>query len=357
MPAYNAEAFIGQAIESVLAQSTPHWELVIVNDGSSDHTAEVISRYDDPRIRVIWQENRGESAARNSALRNIYGEFLAFLDADDLYLPHHLELTVEHLLTHPQTDGVYTDGHYIDQAGKHLQTLSSRRRGPYEGNLFEEIVYGSNVFGPPVCVVLRAETIFERRLMFDENIVIGPDWDFFMQFADRTKFGYINQHTCLYRLHTSNISTRVGLEKRVLEISKCRMKAVKMTGFRNCSLRTRVAVFYDLLINVLLGYPEQQSEISEWLEFIELPKAEQSRLFRLMATKALVYDKESTYVELWLRKSCTLNARDWRGRILMMLFNYNPKLLVAILRYRLRRQSDPRTLQPFADIRAETGAR
>lgn len=106
MPAHNAEAFIGQAIESVLAQSYLHWELVIVEDGSSDRTAEIFLEYADPRIRVVRQENGGEASARNTALKNVQGEFLAFLDADDLYLPNHLEVAVEYLLSHPKADGV-----------------------------------------------------------------------------------------------------------------------------------------------------------------------------------------------------------------------------------------------------------
>src|SRR5512145_295142 len=97
MPAYNAEVYIRQSIDSVLAQTYPNWELVIVDDGSTDRTGEIASEYGDPRIRVFRQENGGEAAARNTALKNIQGEFLAFLDADDLYLPDHLEVSVEYL--------------------------------------------------------------------------------------------------------------------------------------------------------------------------------------------------------------------------------------------------------------------
>lgn len=353
MPAYNAEGYIGQAIESVLAQSYTQWELVIVDDGSTDRTAEVASRYTDPRIKLLRQGNGGEASARNTALRNMQGEFLAFLDSDDLFLPDHLESTVGYLLGHSQVDGVYTDGYYIDQAENRLQTLSSRRRGPFEGNLFEEVVYGSDVFGPPACVVLRTILISKYGLRFDENIVIGPDWDFFTKYADLAIFGYIDQITCLYRLHTSNISIRTGLEKRALEHAKCRINAIRLKNFNKCSVRVRAGVLYDLLVNLLVDFPQQQLEIIEWPAFTALPKGEQARLFRLMASKSMIYGKDQTHVLYWLKKSRRLNPTDWRSVLLSLSFLIHPKLIRVFLRLRNFRQVDPRTITPFADMKLE----
>jgi len=350
MPAYNAEIYIGQAIESVLAQSNPYWELIIVDDGSSDRTVDVVSCYNDSRIRVVRQENRGEATARNTALNNALGEFLAFLDADDLYLPNHLEITVAYLLSHPFADGVYTDGYYIDQAGKQLQTLSSRRRGPFEGNLFEEVIYSSDVFGPPVCVVLRTNLIENFGLNYDENIIIGPDWDFFMKYADVGKFGYIDQITCLYRLHATNISVSTGLKKRALELAKCRINAIKMKNFSNCSIRVRVAVFYDLLINLLIDFPEQQTEITHWQEFTDLPKQEQARLLRLMTSMTIVHGHEQAHMRNWLNRARQLYPADWRATILWFLFRIHPMVLRATLRIKERHGVDPRTIPPFADM-------
>lgn len=350
MPAYNADAYIVQAIESLLAQSHTHWELVIVDDGSSDHTAEVASHYVDPRIRVLRQENRGEAAARNYALKNIQGEFVAFLDADDLYLPNHLAITIAYLSSHNHADGVYTDGYYIDQVGNHLQTLSSRRRGPFEGNLFEEVVYGSDVFGPPACVVLRTNLIAPNGLKFDENIIIGPDWDFFTQYAALAKFGYIDQITCCYRLHTNNISVRIGLEKRALELAKCRVNAIKMKNFGNCSVRVRRAVFYDLLINLLIDFPERQSEITQWQEFVELPEKEQARLLRLMVSRTVLFGQDQTHVRKWLNRAQQLNPSDWRAVVLWLIFRIHPKLLRTALKIKKYHEVDPRTIPPFADM-------
>src|SRR4030095_13628930 len=97
MPVYNGERFIKQTIDSLLAQVYPDWELIIVNDGSTDRTSDIIGTYTDSRIKIVHQANRGEASARNSALKIMQGEFLAFLDADDLYLPNHLESTIKYL--------------------------------------------------------------------------------------------------------------------------------------------------------------------------------------------------------------------------------------------------------------------
>ncbi len=91
MPAYNAEKYLNKAIDSVINQTLNNWELIIVNDGSTDTTKNIISSYNDPRICSINQENKGRSEARNVALKYARGDYIAFLDADDLYYPTKLE--------------------------------------------------------------------------------------------------------------------------------------------------------------------------------------------------------------------------------------------------------------------------
>jgi glycosyltransferase involved in cell wall biosynthesis len=350
MPVYNGERFIGQAIESVLSQSYPHWELVVVNDGSTDHTRDILTRASDGRMRVIDRANGGESAARNTALEHAKGEFLAFLDADDLYLPDHLEGTVGYLQTHADCDGVYTDGYYCDESGTLLQTLSSRRIGPYQGRVIDEVVRSSAVFGPPICVVLRHNLITKYNLRFDTNITIGPDWDFFRQYAEVAQFGYASQKTCLYRLHQTNITFRTGLRKRGLELAKCRINAIKSKSFKACSHQTREYVFYDLLVNLLRNFPERQWAVTHWPEFGELASEQQARLLRLMASKAIVRGGESNYIEEWLARSRELNPTDTRGLALDVLYTISPLICRLLLRIKMLRQSDPLTTSPFADL-------
>jgi glycosyltransferase involved in cell wall biosynthesis len=350
MPAYNAEQYIGQAIQSVLAQSCKNWELIVVDDGSTDRTSQILAGFSDPRIRVHHQPNGGEACARNTALDLIQGKFLAFLDSDDVFLPEHLKLTSGYLNDHPEVGGVYTDGFYIDQTGSRLKPLSSRRRGPFEGDIFEEVMRSSDVFGAPVCVVLRSDVIKQNALRFDSEIVIGPDWDFLNQFAEVSPFGYVKEPTCLYRVHQTNISVRTGIERRMKSLARCREKTIKMKRFMECSAESRIFVFYDLLINLLQGNIKRRSEIVDWPEFTQLPHDEQARLLRLMTSKSLVEGEQDEMIAGWLQKARSLNPRDLTGGLLSAIYAIHPGLCRILLKLRGGYRSQKEPLQPFHDL-------
>lgn len=350
MPAYNAAAYIGVAVESVLAQTYPHWELVLVNDGSTDETAVIAASYQDQRIRLIHQENGGEAAARNTALRHMRGELLAFLDADDLYKPHHLETAVAYLLHHPQHPSVYTDGHYIDQDGHVMQPLSSQRRGPFTGDIFEQVVRASDVFGPPTCTVLDRSIIVANNLSFDTDIVIGPDWDFLTQYAQFAPFGYVDQSTCLYRVHQSNITVQVDLERRALYTARCREKAIQLPRFADCSLATRSAVFYELLVEMLNGYPQRQTAVLTWPQFQDLPTTEQARLLRLMFREGLLRGIEPRYLNNWLQQARQQSPRDQRGTWLHRLYGLSPALCRFFLRAKDTVRPKGNVTSPFRNL-------
>lgn len=349
MPAYNAEKYVAQAIESVLAQSCPDWQLVIVDDGSTDRTGAIAAQFRDARITLVRQANGGEAAARNTALGHARGKYLAFLDADDLYLPEHLDACLAFLRGHPQYEGVYSDGFYIDEKGRRLSTLSSRRRGPFCGDIFEQMVRASDVFGAPLCVVLDRQTIAARRFDFDTEIVIGPDWDFLTRYAERAGFGYLDRPTCLYRVHGGSVSARTQQPTRLHSLARCREKAIKLERFAACSPATRAFAFYDLLVNLLAGYPERQTAITRWQEFSGLPAAERARLLRLMASRALLGGEEHPMVGEWLRAARLLNPADRRTRLLSMLFRLNPALCRTLLRLRSPKRACAADPLPFIE--------
>lgn len=352
MPAYNAEKYIGEAIESVLAQTYPHWELIIVNDGSKDGTAAVAAGYAaaDSRIKLIHQENGGEAAARNTALGHISGEFLAFLDADDAFLPPHLQTTAVYLQTHPEDDAVYTDGIYIDSDGRRLQPLSSQRRGPFTGWIFPEVVRASDVFGPPTCTLLRTHPIAARVLRFDTRIVIGPDWDFLTRYSEHARFGNLPAQTVLYRVHQTNITVQVDLPRRAGYMALCREKAVHLDRFGDCPLDVRTAVFYDLLVNLLAGQPERQTAVTQWPQFQALPPAEQARLLRLAAGSALLAGEAGMPATTWLQAARRLNPADKRTRLLAALVAIHPSLGRGFLRLRQGTQPRAQKASPFANL-------
>lgn len=350
MPAFNAERYIHLAIESVLNQTFVDWELIIVNDGSTDHTRSIVKSYTDQRIILIDQENAGEAAARNTALNHVVGKYLAFLDSDDLFKPDHLKQTIEYLETHPEKDAVYTDGIHCDQDGNLLKSLASRRRGPFEGDIFEQVVRASDVFGPPMVVVMRSHTALDRQLKFDPSIVIGPDWDFLTRYAQDAQFGYLPVQTCIYRIHQTNISVTTNLARRRGYMAICRTKAIKLPRFNQLSLETRSAVFYDLLVNLLHGQEDRQVEATLWSEFTHLPTSEQARLLRQMASKAIQRGVTSKHIPAWLQRSSELDPGNRKSSLILRLYRLSPAICRMFLTLRSPHQTDKLDSPPFADL-------
>lgn len=350
MPAYNAERYIRTSIESALAQTFTNWELLIVDDGSTDRTYDIASSIGDSRIRIVRQPNQGESAARNTALGAVRGQYLAFLDADDLYLPTHLELVMARFRAQPELAGVFTDGIHITDEGKQLTPLSSRRREPKTGRVFDEVVFGSDFFGPPLCVVLRRDLIVRHGLTFDRGIVMGPDWDFFVRFSDLGPFDYVDEKTCLYRVHRKSITGSLGADRRMSERAKCRTSAIKLPQFGTCAVPVRVNAFYDLLIESLAGLPEQQATVTSWPEFTALPGPSRALLFRLLASEGMLLDYEPAIVRDWLNRSRACDASDLRTLALQLVHRVSPTVCARLVRRHRRGRLRLIDLPPFADL-------
>lgn len=349
MPAYNAERFIRTSIESALAQSFTNWELLIVDDGSTDGTFEAASSFGDPRIRIVRQPNQGESAARNRALGEVRGQYLSFLDADDLYLPDHLRLVMARFAANPGLAGVFTDGYHITEDGKQLKSLSSRRRPPRTGRVFDEVVYGSDFFGPPLCVVLRRDLIVREGLTFNRNIVMGPDWDFFVRFSDLGPFDYVDEKTCLYRVHRTSITGSLGAARRAAERVKCRTSAIQLRSFATCPEPVRMNAFYDLLIEALRNEPQAQSDVTRWPQFASLSAASQGTLLRLMASEGILHGYAPAVVGEWLTRSLAC-APSPQARVLRLVHALSPALAARMLKWRRRSHVYSLDLPPFADL-------
>ncbi|WP_448335482.1 glycosyltransferase family 2 protein [Bellilinea sp.] len=349
MPAYNAEKFVRAAIESVLSQTYPLWELILVNDGSTDQTEKITREFTDPRIRLFHQENAGEAAARNHALTKIQGEFLAFLDADDLFHPSFLALMVSYLNQHPEKDAVYCDGYYMDTNDKVLSSLSNFRRGPFEGDLFEQLVRASDVFGPPMTVMLRSDKVISSNIQFDPRIVIGPDWDFFTHLSQFMIFGHLNRQLCFYRVHQTNITLTAGNARKNHSLALCRLKMIDLPRFNDCKEEVRVYVFYDLMVNLI---SEELNSI-EWLlshpSFNGLSPCEQSRLIRLTVIKQIfLHSGKSATFKKWLKKATSLCPNDQKTNLVRLFYSFSPSIfrLFLNLRETLRPKNAPAS--PFS---------
>ncbi|MEP6913695.1 MAG: glycosyltransferase family A protein, partial [bacterium] len=147
---YNQARFVAEAIESVLAQTYPHYEITVVDDESQDNPAEVVAHY--PQVKYVWQKNQDVSAARNAGLGYSHGEFQVFIDADDRFLPHAFERGVSLLKSHPEC-GLVTGRHvYIDADGNRTPTIEERRH--VERDHYYELLC-ANFIGCPATVMFR----------------------------------------------------------------------------------------------------------------------------------------------------------------------------------------------------------
>ena len=200
IPTYNRAAFIAAAVESVLQQDWPALEVIVVDDGSSDGTRAILDAIADPRLRVIYQANQGRSRARNVALTVARGDYIAFLDSDDLFLPGKLSRQVAWLETNPDFGMVYTASDCIDTVG---DRLGHTYRADVGGDIYAEVAFFLPVTITLPTVMLRREVLATVGL-FDEEMSRFEDTDMWRRIAKRYRVGALPEVTCLVRTHADN---------------------------------------------------------------------------------------------------------------------------------------------------------
>jgi glycosyltransferase involved in cell wall biosynthesis len=180
MPAYNVAPYIGPAIESVLAQTEQDWEILVVDDGSTDESASIAEQYAarDSRVRLLRQANGGISAARNRALRESTGAFIAILDSDDLWDPRYLEAQLGILRRHPEVDVVTGNGRFLGGRyhGQPARPWPDPRPQPTLRHMLED---ETSIF---IMSVLRRR-VYETIGGFDETLRTNEDYDFWLRAA------------------------------------------------------------------------------------------------------------------------------------------------------------------------------
>jgi len=200
---YNRARLIPETVQSVLAQTFQDFEIVIVDDGSTDDTETVLRQFNDERIRYVYQTNQGLSAALNTGLRVSNAEYIAILDSDDLWLPEMLQTAVNTLDSKPDAGLFYAKASTIDANGKPLtQILGAPEKFP--GETFKSILYGDCV--APGTVVLP-RICFDRVGLFDETLRGNEDWDMWVRIARHYPFAYADRTLARYRYHKANYTS------------------------------------------------------------------------------------------------------------------------------------------------------
>ena len=204
IPIYNSEKTIRETIDSVLNQSFADFELIVINDGSSDSSLEIISNIEDDRIKVFSYPNAGISVSRNRGISHAQGEFIAFLDHDDLWTSDKLELQLKALQENPQAAVAYSWVNLIDESSKFLRQGSRLQDNK---NIYGKLLLMS-LFDTASNPLIRRSALIEVG-GFDESIFGPEDWDIFIRIAARYDFVEVYQVQVLYRQISGSASSNV----------------------------------------------------------------------------------------------------------------------------------------------------
>jgi len=189
IPAYNAERFIKRVLESALAQTYKNIEIIVIDDGSTDKTAEIVKNYKDPRIIYLYQKNQGQGPARNNGIKKSQGEYITFLDADDYYFPEKVEKQVRFLENHPEYQAVYCNAlhFYSDNP-----TVFFKKKGNFHsGDIFKDLLESSYI-NPNTIMVYRK--VLDKAGLFNENRYYPEDWELWLKISRAGfKFGYLDE--------------------------------------------------------------------------------------------------------------------------------------------------------------------
>lgn len=201
-PTYNRADFIREAVDSVLSQSFRDLEMIVVDDGSRDNTRDVLaSCLDDGRLHYVFQENQGQSVARNKGIRAARGEYICFLDSDNYWLPGKLEASVRFMDAHPDVDILYGDNISIDEEGRIISKDNMKRHsGRITGLLLHDNFISNNT------VMVRREC-FEQLGGFNEKDRLAEDYELWLRMSTRYTFHYLPEYMAAYRVMDDQISS------------------------------------------------------------------------------------------------------------------------------------------------------
>jgi glycosyltransferase involved in cell wall biosynthesis len=195
MPTYNRKGIVSRAIQSVLDQSYTKIELHVIDDGSTDGTAESLEEFkNDPRFNYYYQNNRGQSAARNLGISKSNGEIIAFLDSDNYWKTDKLEYQLRFWDTNSGFEIIYSEGIGIDERG---QETPKNNRQRHSGNILRKLL-SSNFVTNNTALVLKK--CFVEMGGFDESLRISEDYDLWLRFATRYRFLYYPRDVAFYRV-------------------------------------------------------------------------------------------------------------------------------------------------------------
>lgn len=316
MPAYNAAPWIGDAIDSVLAQTLPDWELIVVNDGSTDGTEDIVRKYDDPRIRLISQQNGGPSSARNAGISLARGKYISLLDADDWYAEGHLAKTTEFLERHPECALVGTNYSLVKRGGEvQVGCRPNEILGrPGDGIVpdFFKVATRNRSF-PVTCGMVFRSDLLASMGVFDESLDGAEDQEFQVRWAMRAKCGYIDDRLGYYRSYTPGsvrkdlgmtIRMRVRMWEKLVrmepQVSLCRRSYARFRSFYMFRLVALAVAtgFFDEAKAAAAVWPRSPGHLHWWMgqALVCLPRVCQQALHVVLRRFRFVRSRQGAFL-------------------------------------------------------------
>ncbi len=209
IPIYNAENFLEETISSVASQTYPVNQIILINDGSTDSSHNIIERLSNryTNIKTYEQKNSGPSAARNKGILNSSAELIALLDADDVWEKNKLELQISCFLKNRNLGVAYCAYNVIDE-----QSNPYRNETPLQpklqGSIYDKLIFGNQISGCDSAVLIRKECLNQCGL-FDESLPYGEDWDLWLRIASQFEFDFIPQSLVKIRRYPNSHSSRL----------------------------------------------------------------------------------------------------------------------------------------------------
>lgn len=254
IPAYNSEKTIRQTIESVLNQTLSDFELIVINDGSQDATLDIVSSIADPRLKVYSYANAGGAVSRNRGFSHSSGEFIAFLDADDLWTPDKLEAQLKALQANPQAAVAYS---WLDSIDESNQFVRCGCHFTENGDVFVKLLL--------TCFVESGSNPLIRRQAFidvggfDESLTASQDYDLYLRLADRYHFVAVPIPQILYRLSSNSMTANVRRQEVTSVLVRERAFERSCRDLPEQIKRHSIANFYkDAIYRVLEMPPKPQ---------------------------------------------------------------------------------------------------
>jgi glycosyltransferase involved in cell wall biosynthesis len=320
MPTYNRAGYLGESIRSVLDQTFSDFELIIVDDGSTDQTETMVRSFRDRRIRYRRQSHRGISAARNTAIRSACGLYVAHLDSDDIWLPNLLAVEVA-AFCDPGIGVVYGRAQAMDPTGRLLPIIVGIPQR-YPEDSFLSLLY-TNVTAAIVVLVRRS--CFEQVGFFDESMITAGDWDMWIRLSRRYRFFFVDEVLARFRLHSGRINSSTALSDILKNRRRVLDKAFADPGLPEVALAVKPLAYRNIYIFECVRWFEKRRFRLSFGSLTLAMRAGSNRIITLCRVFWYLMDLE------------LLNRRSWRSRLRMELLRRLSDLATMI---GFRRRSD-----------------